>query len=288
MSGTLDVPRVAVVMASFNRRDKTLRAIRGLGEQAGRQSICVHLLDDASSDGTAAAVERQFPETKLLHGNGERFWGGGMYEAMRSAQASDFDFMLWLNDDVALDRDAIARLLATHAVVRGECPNGAIVLGSLINPSTGQPHYGGMRRVSRWHPTRMERIVPASNDPVECDTMNGNLVLVPVDVVQRIGIIDPVYRQQLGDIDYGYRARQAGVRLWVAPGCFGSCRYDSRPKSWQAPGLSISDRIHKLNSPHGWPLRPWMRFMWRYGGVLAVAAMLVAYVRTFLGAFRRP
>ena len=281
MSELHEPVRIAVVIACYNRRESTVRALADLYAQQGAGvEIDTHLLDDASCDGTAAAVAERFPQVRILHGDGMRFWGGGMYEAMRSAGTSGYDFMLWLNDDVELAPDALETLIATYrSIVRGTGSGFLVIVGSLINPLTGAVHYTGMRRNSGWHPARVERVRPDRCRPVPCDTMNGNCVLVPIEVVRRVGFIDPSYIQQLGDIDYGYRVRAAGAGLWIAPRSVGSCAYADRVKAWQAPGLSLRERWRKLDSPHGLPLRPWMRFMWRYGGVLGVAAMLGSYAK---------
>lgn len=288
MTQTLKIAsvRIAVVIACFNRRESTLRALTELyRQQTANLVIDTYLLDDASRDGTAEHVAIQFPQVNLIHGDGNRFWGGGMYEAMNSAGTFGYDYMLWLNDDVALRDDALASLVDTHHRVFAETGTPLhVIVGSLINPLIEDVHYTGMRRTSRWHPSRLERVMPDASGrrPVACDTMNGNCVLVPVEVVQRVGFIDPAYTQQLGDIDYGYRVRASGAGLWIAPKPVGTCGFAPRPKPWQAPGLTLRQRWRKLDSPHGWPLRPWMRFMWRYGGMPAVAAMLVAYARTLL------
>ncbi|MBU2135728.1 MAG: glycosyltransferase [Alphaproteobacteria bacterium] len=57
--------RIAVVMACYNRRDTTLRCLRSLFAQLEPTvSLDVYLLDDASSDGTGAAVRAEFPNAE--------------------------------------------------------------------------------------------------------------------------------------------------------------------------------------------------------------------------------
>lgn len=282
--------RIAAVIACYNRRDTTIRALDELYcQQDSSLLIDTHLLDDSSPDGTARDVSLRFPQVTIIHGDGNHFWGGGMHAAMSSAGTTNFDYMLWLNDDVVLYKNALADLINTHLYLKQETEDPHhVIVGSLINPLTQTVHYSGMRRTSTWHPTKLARVMPdpLGQYPIECDTMNGNCVLVPKEVVELIGYIDPTYVQQLGDIDYGYRARAKGVALWVAPKPVGQCTYEPRPKPWQATGLTLFQRWRLLNAPHGWPLRPWLRFMWRYGGAPAIAAMLIAYAKTLLSSKR--
>ena len=276
-------------MACFNRRETTLRCLSALMRQAsGDVNLVVHLLDDASPDGTAEAVADAFPEVVVLAGDGHCFWGGGMARAMQSAMRQPFDFMLWLNDDVVLDTDAIPRLLAAYATATDRAGQGRqIVVGAMRDPTDGTLTYGGFMRASRWHPTRLRRVGPASDDLRACDTLNGNCVLVPREVVERVGLIDPVFVQQLGDIDYGYRARVAGVSIWLAPGYVGTCSANPRIAPHRKAGLGLMQRWAALQSPHGLPIRSWWALMGRHAGLLAPVLLTMIYAKALLPE-RRP
>lgn len=45
--------------------------------------------------------------------------------------------------------------------------------------------------------------------------MNGNVVLVPKSVVDKIGIINPIYHHDLGDVDYGLTAQENGIKVYA-------------------------------------------------------------------------
>ena len=131
-----------------------------------------------------------------------------MRQAFAAAIVGDYDHYLWLNDDVYLDDGALAVLLDTERRLcqRGEA---VIVVGSTRDPQTGELTYGGVVHPHRWRPLRSELVEPG-DAPRPCDTMNGQVVLISRAVVQRIGNIDPAFVQQMGDFDYGLRARAAG------------------------------------------------------------------------------
>ena len=275
---------IAVVMACYNRREITLRCLRSLmAQQATGVRFEVHLLDDASSDGTAAAVGAAFPDIQILAGDGDHFWGGGMHAAMRSAIATRYDYMLWLNDDVELYPNAIASLIDANQRATAEQGCGLhVVSGPVQDPVTGDVTYSGFKRTSRWRPAKLIRIEPVSGRLTSCDTLNGNCVLVPKAVVDRVGLIDPVFIQQLGDIDYGYRVRKAGGSLWIAPDVVGACA----PNLGSPWPRSFRARLRRLLSPHGLPLRPWTTFMWRWGGAAGLALLSLSYGKAMLRASR--
>jgi GT2 family glycosyltransferase len=216
--------RVAAVMAAYNRRELTLACLRSLGaQQVPGVALDVFVPDDASSDGTSEAIAEQFPEVTVLHGDGELSWNGGMRRAFAAAIAGDYDYHLWMNDDDG----GLAVLLDTLRQLRERGHEAVIVAGSTRHPDTGELTYGGVVHPYRWRPLRAELVEPGDT-PRPCDATNGNATLISRSVVQRIGNIDPAFVQQLGDFDYGLRARAAGCSVWVAPGTVGTCA--SHPK----------------------------------------------------------
>ena len=272
--------RIAVVIACHNRRETTLRCLRGLrAEGSPNLTFDLFLLDDASSDGTANAVLAEFPETHILPGTGQLLWGGGMRVAMQAALGSPFDFMLWLNDDVVLRPQAILVLLKAYGDACKASENDLnVVVGCMQDPHTGMISYSGFLNSSRWHPTRLYKVVPSRSEPMTCDTMNGNLVLVPRLVVDRIGVIDAAFPYRLGDIDYGYRVLRAGGQVVVAPGFAGYCRLERRVD----PPSGLLARIRYLGSSREISFRPWLIFLWRYAGWLSVPLLIGIYCKALL------
>ncbi len=61
-------PRVAVVMITHNRRDEVLCSLGHLTRLPEQPRIVV--VDNASADGTAAAVAERFPQVEVLHAGG--------------------------------------------------------------------------------------------------------------------------------------------------------------------------------------------------------------------------
>src|SRR6266540_3289971 len=112
-------PRVAAVMAAYNRRELTLACLRSLrAQRAPGVTLDAFVLDDASTDGTGQAIAEEFPEAALLRGTGRLYWNGGMRTAFGAAIAGDYDYYLWMNDDTALHDGALAVLLDTERRLR--------------------------------------------------------------------------------------------------------------------------------------------------------------------------
>jgi GT2 family glycosyltransferase len=267
--------RVAAIMAAHNRRDLTLACLHSLrAQQVPGVALDTFVLDDASSDGTPEAIREQFPAISLLHGDGNLYWNGGMRRAFAAAIAGDFDYYLWMNDDTCLEDGALARLLHTERELR-ERGEVAIVAGSVRDPDTGVVTYGGVVRPYRWRPLKWELVEPA-DAPRPCETMNGNTVLISRAVVRRVGNLDPAFIQQMGDYDYGLRARAAGCSVWIAPGTIGTCAPNLKRGSDQRP---LREELRQLWSVKELSPRPWAVFTRRWASHLWPMYWVSPYLR---------
>lgn len=252
--------KIAVLLTVYNRKTETLSCLEALFKQIGlddKVHISVYLVDDGSADGTSAAIANRFLQVRVLQGNGNLYWNGGMRLAFGEAMKENHNYYLWLNDDTTLFPQTLANLLDTSAHLRDQ----AIVAASLQDPETGQLTYGGVRRLHRWRPLKFTLIEP-QEQPVPLETMNGNCVLIPKAIAQKVGNLDPAFTHGLGDFDYGLRARKLGFEVYLAPGYYGFCQRNPMAKN----DIPFQDRWRKLLSPPGLPPREWAIFAQRYAG----------------------
>ena len=237
------------------------------------------VVDDGSTDATGDTVKAEFDLARVIVGDGTLFWAGGMQLAESRAVVERPEFLLWLNDDVTLDPTALDRLLATAV----RCPD-AIIVGALVDPETRAVTYSGVVR-TRWHPLRT-RLVEPSDRPLEADTFNGNVVLVPRLVYETIGSIDGSFSHGQADFDYGLRAREAGFRVVVAPSTAGTCRRGTQAGTFDDKTLSLRRRWQLVRSPKGLPLSSHARYLRRHGGFLWPLFWAAPYVKLTLSALR--
>jgi GT2 family glycosyltransferase len=272
--------KVVALLTCHNRKDLTLRCLEAFFSQTFRASaprLEAIVVDDGSTDGTGEAVRAEFGSARVIAGDGTLYWARGMQLAESRAIPERPDFLLWLNDDVTLDPTALDRLLGTAAT----CPD-AIVVGALLDSETRLVTYSGVLQ-SRWHPLRV-RLVEPGDRPLEADTFNGNVVLVPRLVSERVGSIDGGFSHSQADFDYGLRARQAGFRVVVAPGTFGTCRRSGQQGTFNDTTLSLGRRWQLVQSATGLPMRSHARYLRRHGGRLWPLFWVAPYVKLAVSA----
>jgi len=278
--------KIAVLVACYNRREKTLAGLDALYKSVLPDSTYfeVVLLDDASTDGTAAAVLAQHPNVKVLYSGGGLFWNRSMHFAFGWALPRGYDAFLWLNDDTLLNPDAVGRMIETSRVLHSRLGKAAIVVGTTVDGESGHPTYGGYHQGSALNPLSFDLITPL-NEPVECVAMNGNCVLIPHAVAAVVGNIDPSFEHAMGDTDYALRARKAGFSVWVAPGAVGQCSHNPTAGSFSDANLSFRARWKAMMSPKGVPPKSWYIFTRRHAGPAWPLFWLWPYVKLVATSF---
>lgn len=281
----MNTAQVAVLVTCHNRRELTLRCLGTLAKQEGFKPENLFLVDDGSTDGTGDAVLALMPGANVIRGDGSLFWNGGMRLAWHSAKDSgrDFDFYLWLNDDVELAPGTLAMLLdeAAGAIPRG---GAVIVAAATTDPESGTVNYGAHRRPDRRKPLRMGLVQP-SGKPEQVDSISGNIVLVSAAAEQVLGNLSPAFTHIYGDLDYGLRAKAAGIPVLLASRIGGACGSNSNEGSSLDQGLSRLKRLRsrwvEAGKIHA---RDWRTFVRLHGGgpLASLAHRVAPYVRILL------
>ena len=276
----MDKTRIAVLMTCHNRRETALVCLGAIQNQISIHNVTldVYLVDAGSTDGTAHAVSKHFPEVTVIQRDDSLFWCGGMRVAFEEAVKEEYNYYLWLNDDTNLLEHAVSTLLATSAELRAREGHDGIVVGSTRDPHTGRHSYGGSVRTSRYRPIKFKPVIP-STQPQPCDTMNGNCVLLSRQAVSLTGALSAEFTHAMGDTDYGLRAKARGIPIWVAPGYVGVCARNPKPL-WLNPKVPLRERLKIMKSPKGRPPREWVIFTKRHAGFRWPIHLLGLYMRT--------
>ncbi|MBF0155670.1 MAG: glycosyltransferase [Magnetococcales bacterium] len=208
-----------VIIPVFNGWSQTRRCLEDLRESRYTAFRTV-VVDHGSTDGTAAHLDRSYPEVTRIAASPELWWSGATNVGIRHALERRADPIMLLNNDCRVPAEMIERLLhhmaslpVRLAVVAPLARDGvsgrirhthtttALTLGfpvlELPWPAWDNPRY---------LPLRKSRII-----------MGGRGVVIPREVFERVGMMDeenlPHY---WADHDFYHRCRRAGIPLFLA------------------------------------------------------------------------
>jgi GT2 family glycosyltransferase len=265
--------QIAVLITCHNRRENTLLCLKKLLSQHGVDTdykVSVYLVDDGSSDETGLAVQEAFPRVNVIAGNGDLYWNRGMHTAWKQAEKTKYDFFLWLNDDTYLFEETVQELLKSAALTN----NQAIICGNTCSiDNHDRITYGGIHF--------KQGLLKPNGRLQKCDYFQGNCVLIPHAVYEKVGKLDPFFHHAIGDLDYGLRAKSQKVDAYIAPRIAGTCETHETLPKWCLDTVPFIDRLKNLYSPLG-NSHPYyyLRFVYRhYGLFTAVKHLLSIHLR---------
>lgn len=258
----------AVLMTCFNRKEKTIKCLNKL--HSIKKDIDVYLVDDGSSDGTSDAVAKEFPSVNIIKGSGALFWNRGMCLAWKHAGVFDYDYYVWLNDDVVLYDNCFDEVVACSVLTDGK----SIISGVIDSHDGNSIIYGGS--------DKNKKLIMPNGQMKKINNMNGNFVLIPRHVYHKIGNLDPLFHHDLGDVDYGLRAIKNNIDVLTTRVSIGSCDVNNfcRVRFW---GVSLNKRFKKLYSPIG--SNPKINFIFRkrhFGLINAISYYLFLHIINIL------
>lgn len=269
--------QITVILTCFNRKESTCTCIRSL--EQGNRSLELEFIvvDDASRDGTKAALEAMADQGSRIHiieGDGNLYWAGGMRMGIQYAKEhTDTEYYLLVNDDVEFSEHSIERMLE-------QIEPSSVMVGPVCDAG-GAMSYGGIRYTGEGvH----YGIIGPGDEHRECDTFNANCVLMPGDIFRKAPNIDTVYKHSLGDFDYGLCLKRMGIILRVSDFYAGICSENPLEQTWRDTSLSRKERILRKEQIKGAPWKPWFYFLRKnFGLKKAVVHSLTPYVRILLG-----
>ena len=223
-------PVLSIVIVSWNVREDLRECLQSLLREEGSRlesgEIEIIVVDNASTDGTAKMIEREFPQVKLL----VNLQNLGYTKANNiGINHSRGKYILLLNPDTIVHQGALQALIdcaESH-------PEAGIIGAKLLNPD------GSVQRSARSFPdigaglfrnTFLGRLFP--NNPFvrrylladfgydevrEVDWVSGAAMLVRRDLIERIGGLDERFWAYCEDVDLCWRAWQAGYKVLFCP-----------------------------------------------------------------------
>jgi N-acetylglucosaminyl-diphospho-decaprenol L-rhamnosyltransferase len=213
-------PELSVVVVTYNSAETIGGCLASIG--AGGASAEVVVVDNASSDASAALVAERFPEARLITSGLNEGFARAVNRAWGETGAR---YVLLLNPDTEL------RPHATRALLDFACahPRAALVGPRILNADGTLQHscfrFPSLRNVV----TGFFGLVPLDSTangrysveqyerPHEIEHLLGACLLVRREAADQVGLLDEAYYMYFEETDWCYRMRAAGWENWYTP-----------------------------------------------------------------------
>jgi hypothetical protein len=218
-------PVVSALIVSHNVKELLLQCLRAF--YAADVPVEVVVVDNASTDGSAAAATSEFPKATVLLESKDLGYGHAANVGLERCQGR---FVLLLNPDVTVEPQAVGRL-ADFLLTRPEA--GAVGPRLLMSDGSRDPDARRSFPVPRtlfYRTVGLSRLFPRSprfgrhnmghldeSDVHEMDAGSADCLMLRMAALDRIGFFDPRYFMYGEDIDLCYRLRLGGWKIFYLP-----------------------------------------------------------------------
>jgi len=208
-------PTCSIVIPVFNRAELTRECLAALRDTASRDRYELIVVDNASSDDTAALLEGHPLSPRTIR-NDQNL--GFARACNQGADAARGEFVLFLNNDTVPQPGWLEPLLE----IVGREPDVAAVGNRLLYPDSRLIQHAGVAfDLPGPTPYHLWRSFPAdwppANQQRDLDAVTAACVLVRRSVFLDLGGFDERYRNGFEDIDFCLRLREKGHRIVYCP-----------------------------------------------------------------------
>jgi GT2 family glycosyltransferase len=276
-------PKVAVVVPIHNGIDQTRRLLDSL-RNGSYPNLDVIVVDDGSTDGSAATLVREYPEVTIVPGDGDLWWTRATNSGVSTALARAADYVLTINNDAVMDRDAAAIMIETAR----EHPRALIGAQVLHLGDPQRVWFVGADLDAATADIRHRREPVDTTEPITTGMLTGLGMLIPTRAFEETGdLFDERFPQYFADCDFSLRARSIGYELLVAPR---AVIYNEVGSSWLIHTLqarhwtAVGSMLFSFRSPYWIAGR--VRFYRRHWGHGYRGALVRLYGRLAVRFFR--
>jgi GT2 family glycosyltransferase len=208
-------PRVAIVIVTWNKKSDVLKLLESL-RRIDYDNHDIVVVDNASTDGSAAKIVTMHPEARLLV-NKENLGGSGGFNTGINyvLERNAYKYIWLLDNDAEVDANALRELVQT-----AERDNTIGVAGSCImSPENRDLIVEAGASIDwksgAWSPNfRYHRISDVQDEtPMDVDYVPACSALIREDVIRLIGGLDERFFLHWDDIDYCIRVKRNGFRV---------------------------------------------------------------------------
>ncbi|AAK80130.1 hypothetical protein BJV85_001708 [Clostridium acetobutylicum] len=205
---------LSIVICNYNKKEYVLNCIDSVLNSSYRD-LDIYVVDNASEDGSVEAIKDKFKDKVMLISNTENLGGsGGFNTGIREVLKKDYKYVMLLDNDVILDKEAI-----NNSYRYLEKNDDTAVVGSKIYSMDNRDKIQEMGAKIDFENFYINPFYKGYIDfielpeVVECDYVPACSMMVRIEALRRVGIMDEDNFIYWDDIEWGYRFKKAGYKV---------------------------------------------------------------------------
>jgi len=221
-------PELSIIIVNWNTIDLLRDCLNSVHAETKATSFEVFVVDNASSDGSADIIKREFPQVRLIENKENLGFARANNQAIRQSTGS---YILLLNPDTVVLSGALDKMVAfmrAHPDADASAPMLLYPDGSpwpSLRPAYRYRSVAFLLReslatylprllVSKWGKRETYSRHPKQ---VDCAGRGGACVMKKRGTVDKVGLLDERYSLFEEDIDWFYRLKQTGGKTYFIP-----------------------------------------------------------------------
>lgn len=218
------MPLLSIVVVNWNTRELLRACLRAVFSTVKDMTFEVIVVDNASEDGSADMVEKEFPDAILIRSKENLGFTRGYNLGLRRAKG---DFLMIVNSDLELLAGSAAGMiefLRKHPDVgmvgpKLISPDGTVQINGQRFPTflrevLGLTRLYRHRFIRRWHDMNLAQLRNDFTVDAEVDALAGACMMLPRAVVDEVGLLDERFFMYYEDVDWCLRVKQAGWKVY--------------------------------------------------------------------------
>jgi N-acetylglucosaminyl-diphospho-decaprenol L-rhamnosyltransferase len=215
--------KVSVVVVSYNTANLLMESLSALHQSLVGITHEVVVIDNASRDGSAELIAKEFPDSHLIINPVNVGFGRANNQALSVVQGR---YVLLLNTDAIVSSDTLTKTVS-YMDAHDDCG----ILGVKIVDRDGTIQPSARYFPTPWglfaKRTGLDRILPKSRladdmtwdrtSTQQCDWVPGCYCLIRREVIDQVGLFDPRYFLYYEEVDHCFAAKKAGWDVMCYP-----------------------------------------------------------------------
>jgi len=218
--------RLSMIIVSWNVRNELLDCLRSIQQNPPSHRYEVIVVDNASTDGTADAVQEEFPDVTLIVNTENRGFAAANNVGIRKSQG---EYVLILNPDTIIPShslDVLVTFMDTNKEVGASGPRLLNFDGTTQQSIHRFPSFRGAlhrhtafkflgvfkREYKKWI---MKDVT--YDHQMDVDQVMGAALMTRRSLLDSVGLMDERFFMYYEEVDLCYRVKEAGWRIVYVP-----------------------------------------------------------------------